>query len=92
MSREEIKKQHINNLQEKYNILYLEYKELKERYEMLVHRAVETVFDEYNDDVELLARYLYKLKEIDRTDTEWVNPLYEDPYYRKIEEIEPLEE
>lgn len=52
--------------------LIQENKELKEKYNRLSHFAIETIFSEFNDDVELLARFLYKEGFINRTKTHYI--------------------
>ena len=74
-SRNEIRERHIGRLQEKYNDLYKEYKQLEDKYKILSKFAIETVFNEFNDDVELLARCLFRQGLIRRTQTEYINPL-----------------
>lgn len=89
-SRNEIRERHIGRLQEKYNDLYKEYKQLEDKYKILSKFAIETVFDEFNDDVELLARCLFRQGLIRRTQTEYINPLNDDNYLKekKIEVVE----
>lgn len=73
-SRNELKEKHINRLQEKYNDLYKENIELKEKYNRLCYASIDAVFSEFNDDVELLARCLYNQGKIARTETYYLNP------------------
>ena len=89
-NRNEIRNKHINRLQEKYNDLYKNYKELEDKYNILSHFAIEVVFDEFNDDVELLARCLFRQGLIKRTETDYINPLNDEDYlkYKKIEVVE----
>lgn len=89
-SRNELREKHINRLQEKYNDLYKDYKELQDKYNILSHFAIETVFDEFNDDVELLARCLFRQGLIQRTETDYINPLKDENYleHKKIEVVE----
>ena len=89
-SRNEIRENHINKLQQKYNDLYKDYKELQDKYKILCHFAIETVFDEFNDDVELLARCLFRQGKIERTETEYINPIKDDDYLetKRIEIVE----
>jgi hypothetical protein len=91
MSRNEIKEKHLNSLQEKYNNLLKDCLLLQKKYDKLSHIAIETVFSNMNDDVELLARCLYKQGKISRTETEWINPLNENEssnaIFIKIKEI-----
>ena len=90
-SKYEIKENHINRLQEKYNNLYKDYKELQDKYNILSHFAIETVFSEFNDDVELLARCLFRQKLINRTETEYINPIKDDDNYLTFKKIEVVE-
>ena len=90
-SRNEIRERHIGRLQEKYNDLYKEYKQLEDKYKILSKFAIETVFDEFNDDVELLARCLFRQGLIRRTQTEYINPLNDDNYLKE-EKIEVVED
>ena len=89
-TRNEIRENHINKLQQKYNETYKNYKELQDKYNILTHFAIETVFSEFNDDIELLARCLYRQGLIDRTETDYINPIKDDNYLssKKIEIVE----
>lgn len=78
VSRNEIKEKHLNSLQEKYNNLLKDYLLLQKKYDRLSHFAIETVFSDMNDDVELLARILHRQGLINRTETEYINPLNEN--------------
>ncbi len=91
-TRNEIRENHINKLQQKYNSIYKEYKELQDKYSMLSHFAIETVFSEFNDDVELLARCLYRQGLINRTETEYINPIKDDDNYLSYKKIDIVEE
>lgn len=91
-NRSEIRDNHINRLQQKYNETYKDYKELQDKYNILSHFAVETVFSEFNDDVELLARCLYRQGLINRTETEYINPIKDDDNYLTFKKIEIVEE
>jgi predicted nuclease with TOPRIM domain len=90
-TRSEIRENHINRLQEKYNDLYKDYQQLEQKYERLVYFAIQTVFDDFNDDVELLARYLYREGLIKRTETDYINPIKDNPNCSLLKEIEKLE-
>ena len=90
-SRNEIREKHINRLQQKYNDLYKDYKNLEDKYNILVHFAIETVFSEFNDDIELLARCLVKQNKIKRTETHYINP-EKDINYLDEKRIEVVEE
>ena len=59
----------------------IEYQKSKIRLEILVDRSIETVFDNYNDDTELLARWLYKFNYISKD---------EDKNYIPNNDYEPL--
>lgn len=91
-NRSEIRDNHINRLQQKYNETYKDYKELQDKYNILSHFAIETVFSEFNDDVELLARCLYRQGLINRTETEYINPIKDDDNYLTFKKIEIVEE
>ena len=91
-TRNEIKENHINKLQQKYNETYKNYKELQDKYNILAHFAIETVFSEFNDDIELLARCLYRQGLIDRTETDYINPIKDDDNYLSSKKIEIVEE
>lgn len=91
-SRSEIRENHINRLQEKYNDLYKDYQQLEQKYERLVYFAIQTVFDDFNNDVELLARYLYREGLIKRTETDYINPIKDNPNCSLLKEIEDLQE
>lgn len=73
-TRNEIRENHISRLQEKYNTLQKEYKALKNNFESLIDISIDVVFNEFNDDVELLARKLYKLGIIERDDNTYIFP------------------
>ena len=88
VSRNEIRENHINRLQQKYNDLYKDYKEVQDKYNILSHFAIETVFSEFNDDIELLARCLYRQGLIKRTETEYINPIKDDDNYLDTKRIE----
>ena len=90
-SRNEIRENHINKLQQKYNDLYKDYKNLQDKYNILSHFAIEVVFSEFNDDIELLARCLFKQGLINRTETHYINPLNDDNYLKE-KRIEIVEE
>lgn len=90
-SKSEIKEHHINKLQQKYNETYKNYKELQDKYNILTHFAIETVFSEFNDDIELLARCLYRQGLIDRTETDYINPIKDDDNYLSSKKIEIVE-
>lgn len=61
-----------------------ELEEKNKKYEELSKSAVEAVFSEYNEDVELLARCLYKQNIIkDRDKQYYYNPLNNDNYLNK---------
>ena len=92
VSRNEIRENHMNRLQQKYNDLYKDYKELQDKYNILSHFAIETVFSELNDDVELLARCLYRQGLIKRTETEYINPIKDDDNYLDTKRIEIVED
>lgn len=92
VSKNEIRENHINRLQQKYNDLYKDYKELQDKYNILSHFAIETVFSEFNDDVELLARCLYRQGLIKRTETEYINPIKDDDNYLDTKRIEVVED
>lgn len=92
VSRNEIRENNINRLQQKYNNLYKDYKELQDKYNILSHFAIETVFSEFNDDVELLARCLYRQDLIKRTETEYINPIKDDDNYLDTKRIEIVED
>ena len=92
ISRNEIRENHINRLQQKYNNLYKDYKELQDKYNILSHFAIETVFSEFNDDIELLARCLCKQGLIKRTETEYINPIKDDDNYLDTKRIEIVED
>ena len=70
-TRNEIKEQSRNKLQERYNNLLKDYIELQNKYEKISHFAIETIFSEFNDDVELLSRCLWKQGLIGRTETHY---------------------
>lgn len=91
-TRNEIRDNHISKLQQKYNDTYKDYKELQDKYNILSHFAIETVFSEFNDDVELLARCLYRQGLINRTETEYINPIKDDDNYLTFKKIEIVEE
>lgn len=91
-SRSEIRENHINRLQEKYNDLYKDYQELEQKYKRLIHFAIQTVFDDFNDDVELLARHLYREGIIQRTEKYYINPIKDNPNCSLSKEIEDLQE
>lgn len=90
-NRSEIRENHINRLQEKYNDLYKDYQQLEQKYERLVYFAIQTVFNDFNDDVELLARYLYRERLIKRTETDYINPIKDNPNCSLLKEIEDLQ-
>lgn len=92
VSRNEIRENHINRLQQKYNDLYKDYKEVQDKYNILSHFAIETVFSEFNDDVELLARCLYRQGLIKRTEIEYINPIKDDDNYLDTKRIEIVED
>ena len=77
-SKNEIKQNHINRLQENYNSIYKDYIETKSKYDRLVMFSIQTAFSEYNDDVELLLRCLYKQGHIKRMEDCYINPLFDD--------------
>ena len=92
VSRNEIRENHISRLQQKYNDLYKDYKEAQDKYNILSHFAIETVFSEFNDDIELLARCLYRQGLIKRTETEYINPIKDDDNYLDTKRIEIVED
>jgi len=55
-----------------------EIEKLKEKYSKLSHSAIEAVFSDYNNDVELLARRLLKQGLIKREDNYYINPDYDE--------------
>lgn len=81
-TRNEIKETHISRLQEKYNTLYKRNKELENKYEELSHFAIETAFNNFNDDVELLLRCLKRQGLIEFHENEYINPLNDENYLK----------
>ncbi len=73
-TRAEIKKMHIDKLQENYNRLQKDYKILKDNFESIIDIAIDVIFNDFNDDVELLARKLYKLGIIEKQDDIYIFP------------------
>lgn len=55
-----------------------EIEELEQKYNELSYSAIEVVFSEYNDDVELLARKLLKQGQIKRKGDYYINPDYDE--------------
>lgn len=86
-TRNEIKENHINRLQEKYNNLYKSHRELENKYEELVHFAIEVAFAEFNDDVEMLLRCLKRQGLVEFYENEYINPL-NDANYLKTRKLE----
>lgn len=84
-SRSEIKGNHINRLQERYNNLYKSNKELENKYEELSHFAIEVAFSDMNDDVELLLRCLKRQGLIKLYENEYINSLNDENYLKTRE-------
>ena len=63
-----------------------EIEELQYDFDILRNRAIETAFSQYNDDVELLLRYLSKKGYVKKDKEYYYNPLGDDPNYLKKKE------
>ena len=63
-----------------------ENKELQYDFDILINRAIETAFSQYNDDVELLLRYLIKKGYVRKDKEYYYNPLGDDLNYLKKKE------
>lgn len=72
-TRNELAKINRNRLQEMYNNLRKKHKELENKYERLVHFAIDTAFSDWNNDVELLLRELHKQNKVGIEGNSWVN-------------------
>ena len=73
-TRSEIKKAHIDRLQENYNTVMKDYKTLQVKFEQLIDSSLDVVFSEFNDDVEMLARKLHKFGIIELKDGFYIFP------------------
>lgn len=71
-TRNELAKINRNKLQEMYNNSRKNYKELENKYERLVHFAIDVCFSENNADVELLLRELHRQGKVEMSDKEWL--------------------
>lgn len=90
-SRSEIRQMHIDRLQENYNILQKDYKKLKDEFEIFIDIAIDVVFNEFNDDVETLARKLNKLGIIEKQDNVYIFPKNRDIKIRSASGVDRKE-
>ena len=91
-TRNEIKKETRDRLQERYNNICKDYYELKGKYDRLVHFAVEVAFSDFNQDVEILLRYLNKIGIVETDGNLWINPYHWDPNLVEEKEIDRSDE
>ena len=87
----EIRQMHIDKLQENYNILQKDYKKLKDEFEIFIDIAIDVVFNEFNDDVETLARKLNKLGIIEKQDNAYIFPKNRDIKIRSASGVDRKE-